>query len=328
MAMFLCGALFLVVVYNDPSSRLYRGGARIRWTGLLGASAVVAGALVLSLFRMDAASTEGGAVVWRGRNFYGVLRVVEHKGDGDAGLGQRRLYHGRVLHGAQSTVPGQELRPLTYFGETSGVGRVLRRFRVGESRTIGVIGLGAGTLAMYGTAQDHVRFFEIDPAVAYCAQTFFTFLSQTPAQVSIVLGDARRQLAREQDESFDVLVVDAFSGDSIPVHLITEEAVALYLSKLKPDGLLLLHISSFHFDLRPVVYAIATRLRLHALHLAQVRELQPGEEPNYWMLLATAPEFLHHADIASAGDPPPPGIEKFPPWTDQFSNLVRVFWGI
>jgi hypothetical protein len=232
------------------------------------------------------------------------------------------------LHGAQSTVPGQELRPLTYFGETSGVGRVLRRFRVGEPRTIGVIGLGAGTLAMYGAAQDHVRFFEIDPAVAYCAQTFFTFLSQTPAQVSIVLGDARRQLAREQDESFDVLVVDAFSGDSIPVHLITEEAVALYLSKLKPDGLLLLHISSFHFDLRPVVYAIATRLRLHALHLAQVRELQPGEEPNYWMLLATAPEFLHHADIASAGDPPPPGIEKFPPWTDQFSNLVRVFWGI
>ena len=217
------------------------------------------------------------------------MRVVEHTGDSAAGLGQRRLYHGRVLHGAQSTIPGQKLRPLTYFGEASGVGRALRLFRAGEPRTIGVIGLGAGTLAMYGTALDHVRFFEIDPAVAYCAQTFFTFLSHTPAQVSIVLGDARRQLSREQDKSFDVIVVDAFSGDSIPVHLITAEAIALYLSKLKPDGILLLHISSFHFDLRPVVYAIATKLRLHALHVAQVSQLQPGEEPNYWMLLAVSP---------------------------------------
>jgi spermidine synthase len=199
-------------------------------------------------------------------------------------------------------------------------------FRAGEPRTIGVIGLGAGTLAVYGTERDHLRFFEIDPAVAYCAREFFTFLRQSPAATSTVLGDARRQLARERDGSFDVLVVDAFSGDAIPVHLITTEAVALYLSKLKPGGLLLLHISSFHFDLRSVVYSIAARMHLHALHLVQDSQLHPGEEANYWMLLTTDPEFLRHDEIASAVRPPPAGIDKFPPWTDQFSNLLGIVW--
>lgn len=327
LAMFLCGALFLVLIYNDPRSRCYRGRSRGRWTALLGVSGVVAATLAFSLFRMDATIAEGGAVLWRGRNFYGVLRVVEQKvADGSAGRRQRRLYHGRVLHGAQWSMPGQELKPLTYYGEKSGIGRALRVFRAGEPRTIGVIGLGAGTLAIYGTARDHMRFFEIDPAVIYCAREFFTFLHQAPAEISTVLGDARRQLAREQDGSFDVLVVDAFSGDAIPVHLITAEAVTLYLSKLKPGGLLLFHISSFHFDLRPVVYAIATRMNLHALHLVQKSQLQPGEETNYWMLLSTDLEFLRHEEIASAGEPPPPGIEKFPPWTDQFSNLMGVAW--
>jgi hypothetical protein len=265
-------------------------------------------------------------VLWRGRNFYGVLRVVEQQGDDPAGSGQRRLYHGRVLHGAQWTGPGRQFWPLTYFGEKSGIGRALRGFRAGQSRTIGVIGLGAGTLAVYGTERDHLRFFEIDPAVVYCAREFFTFLSQSPAEISTVLGDARRQLSRERDGSFDVLVVDAFSGDAIPVHLITEEAVALYLAKLNPGGLLLFHISSFHFDLRPVLYAIATRLHLHALHLVQKSQLKPGEESNYWMLLSTDPAFLRHEEIASIGEPPPPGIEKFLPWTDQFSNLMGIVW--
>jgi hypothetical protein len=335
LAMFLCGALLLLLIYNDPSSSLYRGQHRRQWTTLLGAAAVVAAILVLSLWRMDAVvaeggavHTEGGAVLWRGRNFYGVLRVVEHRGEGDAaGRVQRRLYHGRVLHGAQWTVPGQERWPITYFGETSGIGRALRTFRAGEPRLIGIIGLGAGTIATYGTARDHMRFFEIDPAVVYCARKFFTFLSHSPAQISTVLGDARRQLLRERDRSFDVLVVDAFSGDSIPVHLITAEAVALYLAKLKPGGLLLLHISSFHFDLRPVVYSIAARLDLHVLHLAQEKPLKPGEEPNDWMLLSTTAEFLQHEEVARVGVPPPARIEQFPLWTDQFSNPLGVLWG-
>lgn len=326
LAVFLCGVLFLVLLYYDPNSRLYRGQSRRRWAVLLGAAGVVAVLLAFSLFRMDAAVAKGESVLWRGRNFYGVLRVVEHTGDTPIGSKQRRLYHGRVLHGAQWTTPGQELLPLTYFGEKSGVGRALRLFRAGQARTIGVIGLGAGTLAVYGTERDHIRFFEIDPAVVHCAREFFTFLRQSPAEISTVLGDARQQLARERDGSFDVLVVDAFSGDAIPVHLITTEAVALYLAKLHPGGLLLFHISSFHFDLRPVIYAIASHLHLHALHLVQKSQLKPGEESNYWMLLSTDPAFLRHTEIASAGEPPPPGIEKFLPWTDQFSNLMSITW--
>jgi hypothetical protein len=267
----------------------------------------------------------GESVLWRGRNFYGVLRVVEQAGDSATGSRQRRLYHGRVLHGAQWFDQQQALRPLTYFGENSGIGRVLRLFRAGQPRSIGVIGLGAGTLAAYGTARDHMRFFEIDPAVVYCAREYFTFVRQSPAEISTILGDARQQLARQRDGSFDVLVVDAFSGDAIPVHLITVEAVALYLSKLKPGGVLMFHISSFHFDLRPVLYAIATRLHLHALHLVQKHQLKPGEESNYWMLLSSDVAFLHHPEIASAGEPPPPGVETFPPWTDQFSNLMGVW---
>jgi hypothetical protein len=326
LAMFLCGALFLLLIYCDARHRGSQGQSAGRWVALLGVSVLVAVILALSLWRMDAAIAGDGTVLWRGRNFYGVLRVVEHQVDSSAGHGQRRLYHGRVLHGAQWTSPGQELQPLTYFGEQSGIGRALRNFRVGEPRTIGVIGLGAGTLAVYGTARDHLRFFEIDPAVLYCAREFFTFLRQSPAEISTVLGDARQQLARERDGSFDVLIVDAFSGDAIPVHLITLEAVTLYLTKLQPGGLLLFHISSYHFDLRPVLYAIATRLHLHALHLVQKRQLQPGEESNYWMLLSTDAAFLRHPEIAGVGEPPPAGRATLPLWTDQFSNLLEIVW--
>jgi hypothetical protein len=326
LAMFLCGALLLLLIYHDPSSSLYRGQSPGRWAALLSTAMVVVAVLAFSLFRMDAVVAQDGVVLRRERNFYGVLRVVEQLGDESGGRGQRRLYHGRVLHGAQWTVPGQKSWPLTYFGEKSGIGRTLRVFRAGQPRTIGVIGLGAGTLAVYGTGRDHIRFFEIDPAVVHCARAFFTFLQESPAQISTVLGDARRQLSREQDSSFDMLIVDAFSGDAIPVHLITQEAVALYLSKLKPGGVLLFHISSFHFDLRPVVYAIAAKLDLHALHLVQKSQLKPGEESNYWMLLSTDPAFLRHEEVASAGQLPPPGIEKFPPWTDQFSNLMGIVW--
>ena len=197
-------------------------------------------------------------VVFMQRNFYGTLRVRE-QGSGDYQV--RRLLHGVILHGEQFTISPDRLEPGTYYARTSGVGRAIAAKQAAGPVRIGVVGLGVGTLSAYGRAGDVVRFYELDPDVLALAKSHFGYLNAAPAQLEFVIGDARlsmeRELAAGTPQKFDVLAIDAFSSDSIPVHLITREAIRLYMQQLAPGGVLAIHISNRFLDLKPVLANIA-----------------------------------------------------------------------
>ncbi len=202
---------------------------RQRDWGWILAAAVAGYAIVLGITVRD--SLEGCRVV--ARNFYGQLRVRES--DDDDGLGARRkLLHGAIIHGVQFLDAAYRDKPNSYYCPETGIGRALLERSDGVPRRIGVLGLGAGTIALYGRAGDTVRIYEINPIVAQLARSEFTYLRDTRARVEIVMGDGRLSLEREPDQRFDVLVMDAFSGDSVPVHLLTEEAFRTYLRHLAP----------------------------------------------------------------------------------------------
>jgi hypothetical protein len=191
---------------------------------------------------------------------------------------------------------------------------------------VGVVGLGAGTIAAYGKAGDAYTFFEIDPAVAAVARRYFTFLSDSPARTHVALGDGRLLLQRRDGAPpFDVLAIDAFSGDTIPVHLLTREAVALYLSRLAPRGVIALHVSNRHLDLRPVVRQIAADL---GLQLAYVEDPEyesdgPEKSPSDWILLARERGVIDHA-LVREGTRELPSSPPRRAWTDDYSNIVQV----
>ena len=184
------------------------------------------------------------------RNFYAGLRIYD-TGEGlDA---MRVLTHGTITHGKQFIDPARRGWPTTYYGDLSGVGRAIEALRARGPVKIGVIGLGAGTLAAYGRPGDAVRVYEINPQVIDFALKEFSYLGDSKAQVDVVHGDARLSLEREAPQGFDVLAVDAFSSDSIPVHLLTAEAFEVYFRHLKPGGILAVHISNRYLDLKPVL---------------------------------------------------------------------------
>ena len=287
---------------------------------------------VYGILGLTAAAVSVGCAIWgatefyataisASRNFYGVLRVQE-RGVDDASR-RRSLVHGTILHGTQYLAPGMRLRPTTYYTETSGIGRLLQAMHPRpDPIRVGVIGLGTGTLAVYGSTGDVYRFYEINPDVLEAAQRDFTFLSDSDATIEWALGDARLALEREPPQDFDVLVVDAFSSDAIPVHLITAEAVGIYLSHLRPGGVIAFHVTNRFLNLIPVVEALA---RAHGLAVIHVPDegADPVASRSDWMLLSTdtallaRPELAVHArKIAARPD--------WRLWTDAFNNLVQV----
>ena len=256
------------------------------------------------------------------RNSYGVLRVKENsmKFEGRE-IRYRSLVHGSILHGEQWLDEKYRRSATTYYKITSGVGRTLLAFE-GKPIKVGVIGLGAGSLAVYGDADDTYRFYDINPAVVRIANTYFTYLEDSPAHIETVLGDARLSLEREPPQGFDVLAVDAFSGDSIPVHLITVEAFTEYLRHLKPGGVIAFHVSNRFLDLKPVLLAIAEH---HHLEYAYIRETgEDGGTTSDWVLITRDRHFIYSAKIAEATEPVAPQPD-WRLWTDDFNNLVQVF---
>ncbi len=260
------------------------------------------------------------------RNFYGTLRVNEARYEGQDHA-TRRLVHGVILHGLQSSDPALRRMATTYYGPESGAGLAINWYvqnRPNGSR-FGVVGLGVGTLAVYGRAQDHYRFYEINDAVIDLAQDQFTYLSDSPAEKSFSLGDARLQLEREPPQAFDVLVIDAFSSDAIPVHLITQEAMAVYLRHLKPDGAIVFHVTNRYLRLPPVVQQLAHDAGLMAMLLSH----QPDDTSG--RLLASTDYVLVTRNKALMADPeiqdaeyiiePITGLRL---WTDDFNNLLQV----
>lgn len=255
------------------------------------------------------------------RNFYGGLRVKDWDDEGDP---IRELINGTINHGMQFRDGPRHRLPITYYGPGTGIALAIeeKKEHYSQGLRVGVVGLGTGTLATYGRAGDVYRFYEINPLVVGIARSWFTYLNDSPAKIEIAIGDARLSLEREQPERFDVLAIDAFSSDSIPVHLLTEEAVHLYFRHLKPDGILALHISNANVDLAPVAASLAAAVS----HPAWLVETQADDDEELfatdWVLVFAAPPVgsgpfgqqgrLLHAD------------RRFRRWTDDYSNLFQV----
>lgn len=262
-------------------------------------------------------------IIETSRNFFGVLRVFElNPGEPERHI--RGLAHGRVAHGYEFLAPHRALEPTLYYDEPSGVGRAFRSLPTGPKR-VGLVGLGVGTLTAYTGAGDSVRVYEIDPAVVRIAFSHFRFLTNCAARVDVVLGDARLALERGPAQQFDLLVLDAFSGDAIPVHLLTKEAFALFGRHLQPRGILAVHISNRHLDLEPVVLNVARHLGFEtAIVDSDPGGDEPGSSASNWILLARIPEVLESAEIRSASRPPHPARRGVPLWTDDFASLAHV----
>jgi SAM-dependent methyltransferase len=281
------------------------------WAGLLLAAAV-------ALLALPAVKSHLGGrreqVIERSRNFYGTLVVSDViVGGGDTPEETLRvLGHGTTTHGQQFLSRPKE--PTLYYREGSAVSFALREFPRQENRHVGLVGLGVGTLAAYGKPGDTFRFYEIDPDVERLARKHFSFLADSPANVEVVLGDARLTLEREQPQQFDVLVLDAFSGDAIPVHLLTAEAFDLYMRHLKPDGVLAIHFSNRAADLGWVLLRQANRLGLSVVG---------DDRAGWWMLMSRDRTFLN-SPAMQQGTRAAPAINQGPLWTDDHVNLMQV----
>ncbi|HEY7585505.1 MAG TPA: fused MFS/spermidine synthase [Candidatus Deferrimicrobiaceae bacterium] len=312
-----CAALSLVVLFRlpRPASRF----GRLRTAGLLFAAIYTVGLAVVLSWQVR--ETARGARVLA-RNFYGVLKVSDSGDAGESGA-MRTLVHGTITHGRQFLAPGRRRQPTTYYGPKSGIGLALEDGRPNARRRVGVIGLGAGTIAAYGRKGDTYRFYEINPLVVRLADTEFSFLRDSDAKVDVVQGDARLSLESEPPGDFDVLAIDAFSGDSIPVHLLTREAFDLYFRHLKADGLLAVHVSNKYLDLAPVVRLAAEAAGKEAVSVDTGDDVNSGVYGSTWILVAGDRRRLDGPSLTEAARPlmPAEGVRL---WTDDFSNLIRI----
>ncbi len=260
------------------------------------------------------------------RNFYGTLRVTQK--DSPAGP-IRMLTNGTIQHGTQIfpwQQPGLERVPTTYYAEDSGVGLALRGCCVGRSRRVGVIGLGVGTLAAYGERGDRFRFYEINPLVRPVAGRWFTYLSDTKAEITFAAGDGRASLRKEAGQGFDVLVVDAFSGDAIPLHLLTVEAMREYRRHLAPDGVLAFHVSNQYLQLAPEIAALAAAVGMQARLFDSGEDQARGEYRATWVLVSGTSSYFERGEMRR-------GVRialvnGVPAWTDNYSSVLPlVQWG-
>jgi len=255
------------------------------------------------------------------RNFYGALRVTDFL---DATGGQRRLLlNGTTNHGEQYTSPEKRRQPLTYYSHASGIGIALDELGKGGPLKVGVIGLGTGTIAAYCREGDTYRFYEINPLVLSLASSEFTYLNDCPSKPAVEMGDARLSLESEPPRQFDVLAVDAFIGDAIPVHLLTREAFDLYWRHLKPDGVLGVHASNRYIDLAPIVGRAAADNGKTARLVTNASDPNAAVIASTWVLVTSRPGFFERP--ALQGSTPVEVPAGFIPWTDDYSNLWRVF---
>lgn len=330
-----CTLLLLFVYYRDRRRQPVAERSRFSWPPLylLLLTVVAATALVretVSLrerFGRDAQRTPA-RVLERSRSFYGTLVVTARTRDGRLRHG---LSHGRILHGEQFQDEPLRRLALTYYGPDSGVAFALAqhpRRQAGQSLRIGDVGMGAGTLATYGHVGDQIRFYEINPDVVRMARQHFSYLPDTPAAVEIVTGDGRLCLEREartgQTNAFDVLVVDAFSGDAVPVHLLTRECFQLYAQHLAPDGILALHVSSRFLNLTPVAAALCRELGLTTYWSDTPAHPAHGTRRAFWVLASRNSAFLAAVAQTPAFHACPDDPNPRHRWTDDYSSILSV----
>ena len=313
IASIACPALLLAVFWRQRSYWA-RPSIRQWWLRALGCTVILSGYVTHQTWKQLHVAT------FLGRNFYGALRVDEV---GDKANRVRELMHGTITHGIQFLRPEFRHWPTSYYARNSGIGLTWYALAPTGKLKMGIIGLGAGTLAAYGRAGDTLRFYDINPLVVKIANQQFSFLSDCPAHIDIVLGDARLSMTDEPSQQFDILVVDAFSGDAIPIHLLTRQAFQIYWRHLKPDGVLAVHVSNRYLQLAPIV-ALGTQGIGK-----EVWQVENGEDDrkevfdSTYVLVSSRAGFFSDALFTGLLDK----IEvprNLRAWTDDYSNLWQV----
>src|SRR4051812_18845225 len=267
----------------DPPGWIRRGNRRLRYAFLLVFATMLGAALA---YRPIVVAHESRVMA---RNFYGVLRTKDSIADGPV---RRTLYHGRIIHGMQLPDHARRDWPTTYYAPDSGIGLAMRETQHSNGRRIGVIGLGTGTLAAYARTGDHLAFYEIDPNVIDLARREFSYLADSAATIELLAGDARLVLERQPPQRFDVLVVDAFSGDAIPMHLLTREAFELYARHLNPDGVVAVNVSNRYLTLAPVVKQSAAAIGMQARMVDTVGDAPRIYYGATWVLASRSAEIF------------------------------------
>jgi hypothetical protein len=319
VALFLTAALVLLVLRLDPAFPLQRGRARWGWAILLVALPVFG----YGLYDVAATSLRGSLSVTRG--FYGVLKVNESDKENPE-LHHLTLQHGATIHGLQYVHPEKKTAPSSYYTSTSGIGRLLRSHKPAGGRRVGAVGLGSGTLAAWGRPGDTFRFYEINDDVARLATSTFTYLKDSQAKTELVMGDARLSMEREPDQRYDVIILDAFSSDAIPVHLLTLEAFGHYQRHLKPDGAIVVHVSNRYLDLHPVVYRLAEKIGFPGVTIDDndTAYEDAGFYGSDWIILSRNAALLQNPLIRDVVSPPASYPARIMYWTDERSDLLSL----
>ena len=317
MAMVWCAVMMVLVLKPARGTADGRGPwAKLLWIGSIAATV----ALVACLGYEIREFRHGSRLLVR--NFYGALRVHD-EGDGVEEARIRKLTHGTINHGEEFLDEERHMQPTTYYGRSSGLGVTLQEAAVRLGLRVGVIGLGTGTTAAFGRPGDTYRFYDINPLVIDIARTQFRFLPESKAKLDVVLGDARLSLEREPPQNFDVLAVDAFSSDAIPVHLLTREAFALYFRHLQPGGVLAVHVSNKHLDLAPVVEMAANSLGKRAVVIDTDDDYDNAVFGATWVLVSSRASFFDYPFVRRAAKPVK-RIAGLRMWTDDYSNLFQI----
>ncbi len=310
-----CAILGALVMWDGIQHRIGRWVFRV---ALLFGVGIFLGFLA----RKEVDSEKGFRLI--ARNFYGVLHVRDDLASSADEYSERTLLHGTINHGSQILDKEMEFKPTSYYGTSSGVGRAIRAIQKRGPIRVGVVGLGAGVLSNYGRAGDFYRIFEINPLIEKIAQTQFTFYPHSPADKRILMGDARLTMERMDSLQLDLLAVDAFSSDAIPIHLLTREALAVYFRHLKPNGILALHISNRYLNLEPVCARGAEFFGKQAMTVSDVEDEESYLSASTWVLVTSDSSIFQDPAFDNADMQPAQAKPVFRAWTDDYSNIVQI----
>ena len=313
LGLIICGLLALVAIWSLKLPKAAAWPLRIGW-GL--------GVVILAIYAAHEELALSRQLVLQVRNFYGPLEVRDEVLTEDDPV--RTLFHGTIDHGAQLLDSELSFTPTSYYGPNSGIGRAMRAIQAKGPARVGIIGLGAGVLSTYGRKGDYFRIYEINPLVEHIARTMFTFYLHSGADKQILMGDARLTLERQETQHYDLIAVDAFSSDAIPVHLLTREATGLYFRHLKPNGILALHISNRYLDLEPVCLGDAQAFGKQARVVDDTGDEELYFSESTWVLVTSDPAWFDASSFKGARMRPAKMPGKFRPWTDDYSNLFQI----
>ena len=278
---------------------------------------------IISINTIGQQVTDDQTPIDHARNFFGVVTVYEES-PSDPAEHKRLMQHGTTFHGLQFLSPEKKDIPTAYYSPTSGIGTVLQNWPKQSGRRIGIIGLGVGTIAAYGHETDLIRFYEINPEVERLAKKYFTFLADSKADVVIDIGDGRLVMENQPPQDYDVLVLDAFSSDVVPTHLLTVEAMKIYLKHLDENGVMAFHISTHNLDLQSIVWKLAEHEGLQTCWISSTEDDSEGAFASDWILLSRTDEFFETEPLRQARYHSPRDTTETPLWTDDHINLLKV----